>query len=64
MNFEQILNSAKSGDKQSKEELFLKYRPLILKSASIDGIYSEDLYQELSAVFIHCLNSFSMERLV
>lgn len=63
MNFELLLRAAQSGDKKSKEKLFLMFRPLIIKSAIIDGLFSEDLYQELSTVFIHCIDSFSIERL-
>lgn len=61
MNFEDILSEAKSGNAIAKEELFLMYRPLIISCSMIDGCFSEDLYQELSRIFLHCIDKFQMD---
>lgn len=48
MNFKDLLLRAKDGDQQAKEEIFLMYRPLLFKESCVNGIFDEDLFQELS----------------
>ena len=55
MNFKDLLLRAKDGDQQAKEEIFLMYRPLLFKESCVNGIFDEDLFQELSATLIHCI---------
>ena len=33
MNFEMLLERAKTGDKEAREEIFRMYRPLLIKNA-------------------------------
>jgi hypothetical protein len=40
------------------ETLLEIYRPLMLKEAIIDGVFDEDLFQELQIVFMHCVRMF------
>lgn len=47
MNFKDLLLRAKDGDQQAKEEIFLMYRPLLFKESCVNGIFDEDLFQEL-----------------
>ena len=61
MNFKELLRKAKQGDKGAREELFLMYRPMVLSRSRIKGIFSEDLYQELSKTFVSCIEQFSIE---
>ena len=61
MNFKELLMKAKQGDKGAREELFLMYRPMVLSRSRIKGIFSEDLYQELSKTFVYCIEQFSIE---
>ena len=61
MNFKELLMKAKQGDKGAREELFLMYRPMVLSRSRIKGIFSEDLYQELSKTFVSCIEQFSIE---
>lgn len=49
MNFKDLLLRAKDGDQQAKEEIFLMYRPLLFKESCVNGIFDEDLFQELRA---------------
>lgn len=58
MNFEEILQRAKSGDKLAKEEIFQMYRPHLIKNAMNHNLFDEDLYQELCRVLLQCINSF------
>ena len=47
MNFKEILLKAKSGNKDAVEMLLEMYKPLLFKEAIVDGVFDEDLYQEL-----------------
>ena len=58
MSFKDLLTLAKLGDWESMETLLEIYRPLMLKEAIIDGIFDEDLFQELQIVFMHCVKMF------
>ena len=39
-------------------EIFEMYRPLLIKNALVDGIFDEDLYQELTAELLKCIRYF------
>lgn len=58
MDFRALLLSAKEGDKEAFENLFLMYRPLLLKESVVEGKYDEDLFQEFCIVFFRCIHSF------
>lgn len=58
MNFKDLLLSAKSGDNKALTELLLMYRPLLLKESIVDGVFDEDLFQELCIVFLKCVRRF------
>lgn len=60
VNFKDLLLRAKDGDQQAKEEIFLMYRPLLFKESCVNGIFDEDLFQELSATLIHCIRLFKL----
>ena len=60
MNFEELLLNAQTGKKQEITALLEMYQPLLIKTAIIDGIYDEDLYQELCITFLKCLNQFKI----
>ena len=52
MNFKELLYRARQGDEDAILEIFEMYRPLLIKNALVDGIFDEDLYQELTAEFL------------
>ena len=58
MNFEMLLERAKTGDKEAKEEIFRMYRPLLIKNSMDRNVFDEDLYQELSAMLLNCIQKF------
>ena len=60
MKFEDLLHRAKRGDKDAQEEIFRMYRPLLLKNSMAMGIFDEDLFQELSAILLHCITLFKL----
>ena len=43
---------------QAKETLLERYRSLLLKEAIIDGVFDEDLYQELCVTLLDCIRKF------
>lgn len=60
MNFEKLLEQAKSGNKDAQEEIFRMYRPLLIKNAMERNRFEEDLYQELSATLLNCIRKFTI----
>jgi hypothetical protein len=55
MEFEEILFRAKMNDKQAIEQIVEMYRPLLIKNALVNGIFDEDLYQELTLELLKCI---------
>lgn len=60
MNFEKLLEQAKSGNKDAQEEIFRMYRPLLIKNAMEQNRFEEDPYQELSATLLSCIQKFKI----
>ena len=60
MSFEELLEQAKSGDRNAQEEIFRMYRPLLIKNAMEQNRFEEDLYQELSATLLNCIRKFQI----
>lgn len=60
MTFESLLRAAKDGDKRAREEIFRMYRPLLIKNSIDRNMFDEDLYQELSATLLNCIQKFQI----
>ena len=60
MNFEMLLERAKAGDREAREEIFRMYRPLLIKNSMDRNVFDEDLYQELSATLLNCIRKFQI----
>lgn len=60
MNFKEMLLQAKSGEPQSTAVILNLYKPLLVKESIIDGVYDEDLYQELCMTLLHCIRVFKV----
>ena len=58
MNFSDILANAQNGNKQAIEEIIARYKSLLLKESICNGIFDEDLYQELCIVLLNCIRNF------
>ena len=58
MEFEEILFRVKMNDKQAIEQIVEMYRPLLIKNALVNGIFDEDLYQELTLELLKCIRYF------
>lgn len=58
INFELLLKAAKEGDRWAREEIFLMYRPLLIKNSIDCNTFDEDLYQELAVTLLNCIKKF------
>ena len=58
MNFKELLSRAKDNDPQAKESLLELYKSLLMKEAIVDGMFDEDLYQELCVTLLECIQKF------
>jgi len=59
MNFIELLSDAKTNP-AGAERLLELYRPLLTKAAIVDGVFDEDLHQELILVLLRCVKSFKI----
>lgn len=60
MNFKELIIRAKKGENEAQEALLEMYQPLLSKEAIVDGVFDEDLYQELCFKFICCIEKFEL----
>ena len=60
MNFKELLYRARQGDEDAILEIFEMYRPLLIKNALVEGIFDEDLYQELVSTLLQCIQRFQI----
>lgn len=60
MNFTEILLRAKACNEDAIHTILDMYKPLLLKESIVNGVFDEDLYQELSITLLHCINHFDI----
>ena len=60
MEFKEMLIRAKRGEKNAQEKLLEMYRPLLMRESIVEGVFDEDLYQELCYRFICCIYKFDI----
>lgn len=58
MNFKELMTKAKDGVLQAQESLLELYKPLLVKESIINGVFDEDLYQELCITLLDCIRKF------
>ena len=58
MKFGTLLLLAQEGDEQANEKILRLYRLLLFREAKINGIFDEDLYQELCVTLLQCICRF------
>ena len=56
MIFRELLTSAKAGNADAIGAILAMYRPLLTKESVINGIFDEDLYQELCLTLLNCIH--------
>lgn len=60
MNFHELLLRAKNGEKDARQKIWEMYQPLLVKESVIFGVFDEDVYQDLSEITMHCIDSFKL----
>lgn len=60
MNFKELLLWAQADDQQAKEKLLSLYQPLLMKEAVINGVFDEDVYQEMCITLLTCIKRFKV----
>ena len=60
MNFERLLLKAKEGNADAVLKILEIYKPLLIKNAIVNGIFDEDLYQELVSTLLQCIQRFQI----
>lgn len=60
MEFEELLFRAKMNDKQAIEQITEIYQPLIIKNSLVNGVFDENLYQELMVELLKCIRTFQV----
>ena len=55
MNFKELLLRAQAEDQQAKEKLLSLYQPLLMKESVTNGVFDEDVYQELCITLLTCI---------
>ncbi len=60
MNFKELLLRAQADDQQAKEKLLSLSQPLLMKEAVINGVFDEDVYQELCITLLTCIKRFKV----
>jgi hypothetical protein len=58
MNFKDLMSRAKDDDPQAKTSILELYKPLLVKESIIDGVFDEDLYQELCVTLLESIRKF------
>lgn len=58
MEFKELIIRAQRGENDAQEKLLHMYQPLLFNESVVDGVFDEDLYQELCYRFIRCLDKF------
>jgi hypothetical protein len=59
VTFGKLLTDAKTNT-ASQQQILEMYKPLLIKESIYDGVFDEDLYQELVEVLLRCIRTFSI----
>ena len=60
MNFKELLIRAKDGDSYAVLQIAEMYRPLLIKESVVNGVFDEDLYQELWLTLLNCIRKITV----
>lgn len=59
MTFKDVLLKAKEGNHAAIEELLELYKPLLIRSSIVRGVFDEDLFQEQCIVLLRCIEHYN-----
>ena len=60
MSFKELLLRAQAGDQRAQEKLLSLYQPLLMKESVVNGLFDEDVYQELCVTLLTCIRRFQI----
>lgn len=60
MSFVDLLRRAKENDNEARAAILEMYQPMLLKESILDGVFDEDLYQELCVTLLQCVDRFQL----
>lgn len=60
MNFKDLLICAKENQSFAVNQIHEMYKPILLKESVVNGIYDEDLYQEMCLSVIKCIEKIKI----
>ena len=60
MNFKELLLTAKEMDESAVNQITDLYNPLLMKESIVNGIFDEDLYQELWLTLLNCIRKIKI----
>lgn len=60
MNFKERMLQAKDNDRNAISYILEMYKPLLLKESIVNGLFDEDLYQELCLCLLNCIQKFKV----
>ena len=60
LNFKELLLRAQVGDQRAQEKLLSLYQPLLMKESVVNGLFDEDVYQELCVTLLSCIRRFQI----
>ena len=60
MNFKELLLRAKAHDESAQEAILLMYDAKLRWAAKLDGVFDDDLYQELRIILLRCIDCFPL----
>lgn len=60
MNFKELMLLAKSEEDFAIKKLLDMYKPLLIKESILEGVFDEDLYQELQMTFFLCVKKIKL----
>ena len=61
MNFKDILLRAQNGNMGAIADIVeMQYKPLLLRGSILNGVFDENLHQELCETVLKCIRSFTI----
>lgn len=59
MTFKELLMDAKANT-ASQQQIIEMYKPMLIKESIYEGIFDEDLFQELVEILLRCIRTFTI----
>jgi hypothetical protein len=60
MTFKELITLVKDNDINAIKEITAMYKPLLVKESVINGVFDEDLYQELWLTLLNCVRKIKI----